>query len=387
MRVIASGDLHWDEHRRWAECVRVHGWLVELVRERRPDLFLCPGDVYERASTPKERAGVADFFTAIAEVCPVIVIKGNHDKHLDCQLLSRLRSTHPIYVEESASVQFVAGAAIACVAWPERATLLAWAAARGLLVEVAERQALQALLRGLGERLAAHDGPRILAGHFMVDGSETSHGQPLIGHALNVGLSDLGLVGADITLMSHIHKGQEWIWNGAPIVYCGSPYRTAYGELEPKSVVVAEFGQDGRLASWERVLTPCAGMVLIDEEWASDGRESGWLRTHGPDLDLPPWNGVAGAEVRFRYIVDAEHREAARAAAEQARADLLRLGAVDVKLEAQVRAVSTARAPEVAYAITLVEKLRAMWAARGETPARQPQIELKVVELEGRHAA
>src|SRR3972149_2271674 len=47
---------------------------------------------------------------------------------------------------------------------------------------------LRDVLRGLGERLAAHDGPRVLLAHAMVDGSRTSAGQPLVGLELSISL-------------------------------------------------------------------------------------------------------------------------------------------------------------------------------------------------------
>jgi hypothetical protein len=358
--------------------------MVEQARELRIDLFVCPGDIYERASTPKERAAVAAWIVAMAAVCPVIITKGNHDRKLDCALLAQLRSAHPIYVEEAASVQYVAGAAIACVAWPERASVLA--ASNSTSAEGADltaQSAMRAVLAGLGHQLAEHKGPRILAGHFMVDGSVTSVGQPLVGQSMTVGLSDLALANADIALLSHIHCPQDWQFNGAPIVYCGSPFRTTYGELEAKSVVVVEFGADGRLANWRRIETPCAPMVLVPALYSVP---TGALLYDSMDLTGPC---SRGAEVRIRYDVPADHRDAARASAAILCAELLELGAVDVKLEERVIATGTARAPEVARATTLPDKLRALWAARGNAPevAREEALLARAHELETEESA
>ena len=59
MRLLASGDHHFREHSRFAEAIRVHSWMVDVARERKPDVFLSGGDVYESASTPLEREAVA----------------------------------------------------------------------------------------------------------------------------------------------------------------------------------------------------------------------------------------------------------------------------------------------------------------------------------------
>lgn len=361
MKLIASGDHHWDEHDRWDEALRVHGWMVNLIRDERPDVFLSGGDVYERASTPKERAAVADWLSAVAEVCPVVIAKGNHDRHLDCALLARLRTRHPVIVEERAGVHVVGGAAIATVAWPERVHLLAaLGALSGDAVDVVVNDALCNVLRGLGDQLEGHDGPRILLGHFMCDGAETSTGQPLLGQPIRVGLADLALARSHLILMSHIHKAQRWDAGGAPALYMGSPFRTTFGQLERKSVVVASF--DGpRLVEVREVETPAARMFLVEDEWGADGWRCGW---HGMPEDVE----LVGAEVRLRYKVAADQRDAAKSSAAKVRDDVIAHGAVNVKVEEEVIAVNRARAPEVAKAKTLEEKLQALWRARGFDP-------------------
>lgn len=364
MKLIASGDHHWDEHERWDEALRVHGWMVNIIRDERPDVFLSGGDVYERASTPKERAAVADWLSAVAEVCPVVIAKGNHDRHLDCALLARLRTRHPVIVEERAGVHVVGGAAIATVAWPERVHLLAaLGAVSGDAVDVVVNDALCNVLRGLGDQLEAHDGPRILLGHFMCDGAETSTGQPLLGQPVRVGLADLALARSHLVLMSHIHKAQRFDAGGAPALYMGSPFRTTFGQLERKSVVVATF--DGAtLTELREVETPATPMVQLEYEWTSDGMFcSGGAQLH--EEQLP---NLLGAEVRFRFGVDADRREAAKAAAAQLKAEWLDMGAVNVKVEEEVRSVNRARAPEVSKAKTLEEKLSLLWQVRGFDP-------------------
>jgi len=378
VKILASGDHHF--HRagsRWHECQFIHSWMVDLARERGVDLFLSGGDTFETTSTREERHAVAHWLLAMAEVCPVVIADGNHAPG-HAYLFSALRSRHPIVVEERAAVHFVAGAAVAAVAWPSRANIAA-AIGRPLppdAVDDVAREALRAVLGGLRLELEGHDGPRILLGHFMVDGSVTSTGQPLVGQAFNVGLSDLALAGAHLGVMAHVHKPQEWTFDGVTYAYTGSPYRTAYGETEEKSVLLAEF--DGpRLVSLERIPTPCAGMMLGEDEWSCDCWLRGW-----PGIDP---DKAAGAEVRLRWRVAADQRDAARAAAEKVRADLLARGALSVKLEEVVRPHATARAPEVGAAEGLAAQLDAYWrAARVELQAERKTRVMAMAEvLEG----
>lgn len=362
-RVIASGDHHWQaSSQRWGECRRIHEWIADFVEREKPDLFASGGDLYERASTPEEREAVAAWATRIANVCPLIITRGNHDKELDVLLLRRIRAKHPILVEERCGVHVVGGVAVGAIAWPSRANLAAMLGRDVSLDtrEDIEREALRDVLRGVGHQLDTHaDKPRIGLGHFMCDGAETSTGQPLIGHALSVGLSDLALLNADAVIMAHIHKPQDWQTRLAdgrtmPVIYTGSPFRTAYGESEEKSVTVLDF--DGpRLAHWERVATPCQPMVLLESEW-----------TDGFDAPIELIDAErTGADVRFRYTAAVEHKEVARAAANEIRKELLDLGAARVTLEAVTRQTKRARTPEITSAKTLPEKLRHAWASRG----------------------
>lgn len=373
MRLLASGDHHFDRHSRWEECLSVHAWMVEQARETKADLFLSAGDVYEGASCPEERQAVAEWLTAMAEVCPVVVSKGNHEKPRDVALLRRLRTKHPIIVEEGAGVHYVAGAAIATMAWPERAHLLAALGGSGA-ADTGIREALQDVLRGLGQQLEQHAGPRILLGHFMVDGSVSSTGQPLLGMPINVGLADLSLARAHLTVMGHIHMAQRFELETGPAFYTGSPFRTDFGQLEKKTVLFAEF--DGpRLVETREIETPCAPMVHVETTWNG----SNWDSFDGAVAET-----YKGAELRLRYRVNAEQRDGAAASArEWAEALVATYGAKSVKVEEVVITERRARAPEVARATSVQDKLDAHWLSLGYDPGEQRgELHVMAAELE-----
>jgi DNA repair exonuclease SbcCD nuclease subunit len=385
VRVMSSGDHHWDEHRRFGECQKVHDFMVDEAERRQVDLFLGTGDMYERASTPREREAVSRWLIRMAERCPVLLVKGNHDRPLDMALMGSLKSRHPIIVEEAAGVHYVAGAAVLTMAWPDRATLAAaHSKMSGAELDGVAQDLLRNVMLGLGASVPEHfDGPRIGLGHFMVDGAVTSVGQPLLGQAMNVGLSELALLNCPLVLMGHIHAPQHWSHGGCDIVYTGSPFRTTYGEVEEKSVVVAEY--DGaRLVKWERVATPCAPMLLLEDEWIHDEADGWQFYGTAEKATDPRKHDLRGAELRFRYKVPVDQQDAARARAELLKSIWLREGAADVKLEPRVIPTSTARAPEVARALTVADKLIEMWKVRGNAPvAPRDQVLLgKAAELE-----
>lgn len=232
---------------------------------------------------------------------------------------------------------------------------------------------MRAVLAGLGQSLAGFDdGPRILASHAMVSGSMTSTGQPLVGCHHELGLADLALAHAHFVALGHVHLPQEWLIDEAPVVYPGSARRTSFGETEEKGYVVAAFDQvDGawRCVGWERVATPCRPMLQLDGEFHPEhvGLPGDVVVPAGISLSGLPEDPAAlrGAELRVRYLVEADRRDEAREYAARAKADLLERGAYSVKVEEQVVATTRARAPEVGRAQTLPEQLEAFWASKG----------------------
>lgn len=377
-RIAVIADSHFDEHSRWAETCRLHEWIERDIAKRGVDAVIHTGDVFERKSTPTERNKVAEWLCDVAQHAPVIVIRGNHDPLGDLAIFAELRSKHPIIVEEAAGVHLVGGIAVAAVAWPRKAHLLATLVDAGLEEsEQAAGDALRSVFRGLGDQLAQHNGPRVLAMHAMVRGSVTSVGQPLVGCDLEVALDDLALANAHFVALGHIHRGQDWRIGDAPIVYPGSPRRTSFGEIEAKGYVIANF--DGGIPQWERVIVPATPMLLLEGAWNADRGA----------IEGVSSEKVTGAEIRLRYEVASEHRDAAKRTAAELRDQMLADGASVVKVEEIVVASVRARAPEVAVARTLADKLAAMWRARAAEPAAEQAARLigKVTELEVEVAA
>lgn len=362
-RVLCVGDSHFDERSRFDECVRIHDWIAEQAFSVEADLLVHCGDVYERASTPKERAAVARWLTMVADVCPVLIVRGNHDKLGDLPLLSRLRTRHPIIVEESAGVHEIAGMNIAALAWPRRAQLEAmWRETHGRTPTADEsataaREAVRSVLSAMGTKR-----PALLASHAMVRGSLTSTGQPLVGCDMELGLEDLRAAGCPVVL-GHIHKQQDWGVNDTPmsVIYTGSPRRTAFGESEEKSILELSYVRcetsGWALETIEHTVTPCSDMHLLDGAASEDGIS----------VELP--ETVFGAEVRLRYQVSRADRDAAKAKAAELRKAMLDEGAKCVVIEERVIAESTARAPEVASRSSLEDKLRVLWSARRDAIA------------------
>lgn len=375
--IAVIADSHFDETSRFDECVRLHDWIADDLAERGVDLVLHAGDVLERRSTVRERAAIAAWLRKVGKCAPIVIVRGNHDPVGDLAIFAKLRTQHPIVVEEAAAVHTMKGVAVACLAWPRKAELLA----RYPGLDPAD--AMRAVLGGLGAEAVDSNGaalPVVLLAHAMVRGAVTSVGNPLVGCDMEIGLEDLALAKADAYALGHIHKGQAWDIAGAPCFYPGSPRRTAFGEVESKGYTLLTVGARGEPVHVEHVEAPATRMVHLNMQWTAFGLSD----TVPLDESRALTDSIErGTEVRLRYTTDSDRRDAARAGAE-AWADQFRYFGAVVKIEEVVRATTRARAPEIAAARTLPEKLSAHWEAKGVQLAdeRRARVLEKVVGLE-----
>src|SRR5688572_9392194 len=98
LRIALIGDTHIDKHSRFDECVRILGWIAADAAARGVQLTLHSGDLYERKSTPREREEAAVWVQAMAELGPVVFVRGNHDALDDLPLLERLEVSNEVRV-------------------------------------------------------------------------------------------------------------------------------------------------------------------------------------------------------------------------------------------------------------------------------------------------
>ena len=376
-RIVHLADNHFNLGSRFDECVKMHGIVSEYVRREKPDAVAYSGDLFDGASNPIEREAVAEHVQENAQIAPVIVDRGNHDRVLDLAILRRLRAPHPIWVCEEPRVITVGSVAFGVLPWPRKAGIHAVADGLGLPAsELEAQEALRSILRWMGSELDETGLPKMLVTHAMVDGSVTSHGQPLVGADMNIGLTDLALANADAYALGHIHKHQHWMIGDAPAVYPGSPYRTAFGELEPKGFVVWHI-ERGR-ATWEFIELPAAKMMLIDVDWQPEhvGLPGDSIVSAGFSQEFD-FSGMFAAEIRFRYRVAAEHQKIARAAAEDLKRKALLVGAISFQIEPVVQVTTRERSPEIAEASTLQDQIKAYWKSTNNYP--EPPVEQRLL--------
>jgi exonuclease SbcC len=358
-RVLCIADTHIGGGPRREECERVLGLTVEQADELRPDLVAIAGDVYDGPASPADTELASEWLQRMANTAPVVVVRGNHDKALTVAHCRRLSAKHSIYCSEHAETVPIAGMAVSCLSWPSKGDLLsALGPVSQEQAKAASQQGLREVLMGLGAGLEALSGmgarARLLIAHCMVDGSVTSHGQPLVGLEFALGLEDLGLVRADAYVLGHVHCRQRFDVGGAPAFYPGSPYRRTFGEDERKGIALVEL-EPGNPARLEWIDLDTEQLITLDGAWSEGGQLFGDALA---DESLP-----FVAAFRLRYTVPAERAAEAAAQAARTREALLAHGATSVKVEPEILVANHARIPEVASRTTIADQLVPYWDA------------------------
>jgi DNA repair exonuclease SbcCD nuclease subunit len=363
--------------------------------------WLIPGDLFHARSTIDDRNALAERLVRMAAVAPVVLVRGNHDAYGDLEIFARLKAAWPVVVVTRPmvlSVPCATGetAAIACLPYPDKVGLVA-AGVEPSAVSPTAAALLDVIFMQLAHELEV---PRVsgaiplFLGHANIRGAIASTGQPQIGLEQEIDRLSLERLPVLYCGLNHIHKPQE-VGTG---VYAGSIAAMDHGETEAKSYVVLETERqaDGSwAATWTRRPIHTPPMFHIDGELTREGFQPDhdeWMcpACSGTGDNASASEGVCiaccgsgrrrwdGCDVRVRY----RYKASERAAFSEATVRDLFVGALRLKVEGVAVADRNLRAPEVAAAKTLPEKL----AAYFKTDSLSPSLAAKLALLE-RHDA
>lgn len=388
-RVLAIGDGHVrTADRRHPIRERALAQILahaEDLGETGLDLIVWPGDLFHAESEIPDRNWLRRYVLDLAEIAPVLIVKGNHDKPGELDVFDDLRARHRVEVVTSPRVAtFGDGAggrvAVACLPYPEKAGLVSAGLPSSEIGPAVDR-AFDAVFLELGAQLATleADGvPTLFAGHVTIGGAELSVGQPLIGQDLQITAGHLAkLPPSTLVVLNHIHKPQQL--HGA--TYIGSIAPVDYGEAERKRFLQLE-AHPG--APWALTSIPLDVPPMYHVEGLAGPDGFTWQVTKGPDgPTIDPPASWRGCDVRVRY----RFRSADAGRLEFARAEIFATFAEAYHLEPEPVAIvdREVRAPAVAAAVTLADKVRA-WAELAGLPTTDAILD-KLAALESDDAS
>jgi exonuclease SbcD len=310
MRILASADFQIGAGATLGRTLTDHDELlsriVDIAEREEADLFLLLGDAFQRRQTNRDEDEVfMRFLLAMARLCPILLLGGNHDWRG-----YERASTVGIFREMGVTVALEPGVhrygdtAIASLPWAALGHLVAQRDGGERAFANQEAAAhLVTIARGLREQIEPGE-TAILAGHWAVTGASLPTGLPtdMLSEPV-IEITDLEAQGWDSIALGHVHRAQT-IGELGTAFYAGSPYACDWGEAEiAHGVWVLEPDPTTRSMNERALLVPSFVPIPDRPFWTLDLSE----------LEEPPY------EIAEALVMDAIVRVQIRASQEQAR--------------------------------------------------------------------
>ncbi|MFO7320692.1 MAG: exonuclease SbcCD subunit D [Chloroflexota bacterium] len=253
--------------------------MIDYARENDVDLTIFAGDAFKtRTPNPTFQREFAWRVRDLIELAPLVLLVGNHDlppmalKASSIEIYDTLAVPN-VWVADEYELKVIdtkrGPVAVGAAPYPVRSRLLE--DEKTASMTIAEIDALlQEVLANLLEDLATEadklDMPRLLTGHFTVDGAVWgSERQIMLGRDIAVARASLADPRWDYVALGHVHKHQNLTANQTgvpPVVYSGSIERIDFGEEhDAKGFCWVEL-QRGR-ADWQFVTVNARPFVTL----------------------------------------------------------------------------------------------------------------------------
>jgi len=375
--VVHLGDTHGRVDERssdqYASLDEAIGHGRELAAAGTLALWAHPGDIFHTVSDAQTRNALFRRIMTMADLAPVVIVRGNHDLTGELDVFAWLRGKYPIVVSQRPELLTIETpiwipalggttkrlcASVWTAPYPDKAVLVATGTPPDQVAQVGRVALDNLMMYGAAELAARPDTMKLVLGHGNVVGAQSSTGQPQIGKELEFDRAMFERFDPDVYVgMNHIHKHQQV----GRAVFAGSSCRLDFGELEPKGIIVADFApatDPVRVAfrGWRFVALDVAAMYHVEGELTPEGFTFAVVKSDGERLadgERPAsWRG-ADVRVSYRYNpAELPRLNVALIHAEFAEARSLKIVAIPDR-------VTDIRAPEVLAAVTVHDKLQA----------------------------
>ncbi|MFN8376973.1 MAG: exonuclease SbcCD subunit D [Anaerolineae bacterium] len=237
---------------RVVDFVRRMDEMYEYAKDNDVDITIFAGDAFKtRAPNPTFQREFAHRVRDLSELAPVVLLVGNHDlppstlKASSIEIYDTLAVPN-VWVADDYELKVIetkrGPLAVGAAPYPIRSRMLEKMSTSGTTIAETDAQ-LQGVLTQILDDLAAdadqYDMPRLLTGHFTVNGALLgSERSIMLGRDVQVLPSSLADPRWDYVALGHIHKHQnltEGRQDVPPVVYSGSIERIDFGEAgDPK---------------------------------------------------------------------------------------------------------------------------------------------------------
>ncbi len=315
VRILHTSDWHVGRtirgRSRAGEHQDVLGEIARVAADRKVDLVLVAGDLFDAATPPPEAERIVyRALLDLANVAPVVMVAGNHDHP------SRLQAVAPLLELGRVAVGAVlerpdSGGVIEIPGLPVRVALVPFVSQRAIVRiedlmtkaaaghggDYAER--MRSVIELLCEGFTTET-VNLVVGHVMVHGGVLGGGERSAHTIFEYSVPALAFPGhVSYVALGHLHRMQR-VPGPAPLWYSGSPLQLDFGETQDSKGLLVVDVEPGLPAKVEQVplvsgrkLVKLVGTIDQVAEQAASHRDA-WIQVV---LDEPSRAGLA-EEVR-----------------------------------------------------------------------------------------
>ena len=219
--------------------------MIEYARDADVDLALFAGDAFHsRSPNPTYQREFAQRMLALSRLAPTVMLLGHLDRPPHASRASTLEiydtlRVPNIWVAQEVQARLIrtkrGDAVVGAAPFLSRSRLLADVATRGMSREQQAEEAARILAQRLdalaaqADALASGDSPRLLCGHFSVEGAEP---RCALGQEALVEFDSLADARWDYVALGHVHRHQALSAEAPPVVYSGGLERIGFAEAD-----------------------------------------------------------------------------------------------------------------------------------------------------------
>jgi DNA repair exonuclease SbcCD nuclease subunit len=346
--------------------------IVKIFREQKVDYIALPGDFFDHKSAADGRNLLRMLIQEMCTVAPVVACTGNHDQPGDLNIFGHLDLKNGIILVDKPYIHWppqdpqFEQITFHLLPWFTKAT---WQSHHiGASKEEGDKTVSQMALQYVKnnvilEKAKNPNVKNILISHLLVEGALAQNHQPLIGEGISFGQYDLTESGLYAGIFGHIHLGQNLDATNR-FFYPGSPAAMDYGENPDKFCAILDTmtgcTEWYKLQTVDRFSIECIWPLQL----SMTPEQYGEMKTR-----------AKGA--RVRALLQIEEGANLAHAKEELEKILLEAGALEVKIDPQVRPKELVRSVEISKAESLEEKLDVFWKATNKLPDEATVIRMK----------
>lgn len=259
MKIAHVADSHFQK-KRLDECVRCFDYIINYLKEEKPDYIFHAGDLFEKnvfINSPEYYAAVAAM-TALANIAPVFMVRGNHDPVRALEIFEKIRALFPINYCDKIDIVGTDNFELLTIPYQIPSTVGSGDSIGEIHITGAD--SIRSNIQNFAK--SNIDLPLFILAHISILDSRFANSERIQEGEIMLSVDDLNISELSGVFLGHIHNSQQDIFKDTRIRYAGAHYRTRFDEVTEPGFYMWEF-KNGK-PDIEFVNIPARSMIQIN---------------------------------------------------------------------------------------------------------------------------